>query len=160
MAARDDDAADEDRAGCAQESIGDPSAGHRRHVDEHRVGAIQRRRIDRRESQSSLRCGGDHEEHQDRSHPVVAESLPHLGEEQGGQAGRMSRPYFGIVADDDRGSGFKLHRRSCSHETQRALARRGCASDRRACGSASLVAVSLTPFLAEAIRADAARHQD
>ena len=40
--------------------------------------------------QPALGRGGHHEEEEQRAHPVVAEALPHLGEEERGQAAGMA----------------------------------------------------------------------
>src|SRR2546423_1692913 len=44
------------------------------------------------ESESTLGDRRGHEENEQRLQPVEAEPLPHLGEEQRGQAARMSEP--------------------------------------------------------------------
>ena len=88
---RDDDAADEHAAVLAEQAIGDEAAEDRRAPDAARVGAVDRRRVRVREAQPAGAGRRDHVEDQERAHPVVAEALPHLGEEERGEAARDGR---------------------------------------------------------------------
>ena len=79
------DPADEDRLALAEVAVGQASADQRGQVDESRVD-----RIDVQGVRPSHPDGLGQVEHQQCSHPVVAEPLPHLRGEQGIEAGRMS----------------------------------------------------------------------
>ena len=88
--ARDQDPAPQHRAPLADEAVGDPSARQARQVHHRGVEAVHR--AGRRGVEAETTGGGrrHHEEDQQRAHAVVAEALPHLGEEERGQAARVS----------------------------------------------------------------------
>ena len=93
VAGHDDDAAKPDRALCAQQPVGNPAAWQRDEVDGGRVQAIDR---GRRAVGKAEPAGDDligHEQHQQRPHAVVAETLPHFREEQRGKAARMAHDF-------------------------------------------------------------------
>jgi hypothetical protein len=76
----------------AEQTIGDPAAGHREQIHAGGVDAVDRGRGLVVEPEAAGLDAGDHRQHQDRAHAVVAEALPHLGEEERGEAARMSGP--------------------------------------------------------------------
>ncbi len=80
--AGDDDAAVEDGPPLADEPVGDPAAGQRRHVDHRRVETVDRAGRGGVEPEPAVGERRDHEEDEQRAHPVVTEALPHLGEEE------------------------------------------------------------------------------
>ena len=92
VARRDDDAAPEDRAAQPEKAIRDPTARQRDHVHGGRIQAIDRRRGHIVQSHAAGCDGVGHVQDEDRPHPVVAEPLPHLGEEERGQTARMPEP--------------------------------------------------------------------
>ena len=79
---RDDDAADEDAAVLSEEAIGDDAAEDGGAPDAAGVGPVDRRRVGVREAESAFGRRRHHVQNQERPHPVVAEPLPHLGEEE------------------------------------------------------------------------------
>ena len=86
----DDDAADEDAAVLTEQAIGDEAAENRRAPGAAGVGAVDRCRIGVGEAQPA---GGDrrhHVEDEEGAHAVVAEALPHLGEEERRQPARVA----------------------------------------------------------------------
>ena len=79
-----------DRAALADQSVGNPSARERQRVYAERVEPVDgagRRGVVTHPARRERR---GHEENQQRPHAVVAEALPHLGEEQRGQSTRVS----------------------------------------------------------------------
>jgi hypothetical protein len=88
---RDHDAADEDRALLPDQAIGDPAARNRQRVDAEGVEAVDRRGSLGVHAEAAAR-GVRHEQHQQGAHSVIAEALPHLGEEQGREAARVPEP--------------------------------------------------------------------
>jgi hypothetical protein len=90
VAAGDDDAAVEHRAALADQAIRDPAARQAGHVDHRRVQAVHRAGDARLEAESARRDWRGHEQDEERAHPVIAESLPHFGEEERGQSARMT----------------------------------------------------------------------
>jgi hypothetical protein len=87
---RDQDAAVEHRAPRPEQPIGDPPARQARHVDARGVEAVDRPGNGGVEAQAAGRDRCRHEQDEQRPHPVVAEPLPHLGEEENGEAARMT----------------------------------------------------------------------
>ena len=84
MSRGDDAAADEHGAALPQEAVGDPPAGERGEIDESRVPAVDRSgRLDA-ERGATLRHGRREVQDEQGAHAVVAEALPHLGEEERG----------------------------------------------------------------------------
>ena len=67
----------------AEEAVGEPAAGDAHQIDERDDHAVDGGAFAFVELQAG---GGDHVEQQERAHAVVAEALPHFGEEEGGQA--------------------------------------------------------------------------
>src|SRR5690606_22043617 len=90
VARGDDDPADEDRAALADHPVGDPSPGERHQVDGRRVDAYDGCRPGHLEAETPVGYRGRHEEDEDRAQPVVREALPHLREEEGGEASGMA----------------------------------------------------------------------
>src|SRR5204863_7755624 len=86
----DDDPANEHGTILAEQLIRDQSADDRRRPGAAGIGAIDRRGARVRESQPAGRRRRDHGADQKRSHPVIAEALPHLGEKEGGESAWMS----------------------------------------------------------------------
>src|SRR5262249_46946394 len=102
VAGGDDDAAVEHRAALADQAIRDPAAGQRRHVDHRGVEAVNRAgdRGVEREAAGGGRRG--HEQDGQRAHAVIAEALAHLGEEERGEAARMTEERRVVGARVDR----------------------------------------------------------
>ena len=90
VAGGDQDPADEHGPLRSDQPVGDPAAGQRHHVHHRGVQAVDGARRDRVEAQPARRGRGGHEQDEQRAHPVVAEALPHLGEEQRREAARMA----------------------------------------------------------------------
>ena len=90
VAAGDQDAAVQHRALRTDQAIRDPAARQRRHVHHRRVQAVDGAGGGRVEAQAAGGGGGGHEQDQQGAHPVVAEALPHLGEEEGGEPARVT----------------------------------------------------------------------
>jgi hypothetical protein len=90
MTEGDEHSAGPDRAPQAEPSVGDPAARQRREIDARGVDADDGRRGGPREAEAAASQRGGHVENEERTDPVVRESLPHLGEEQRGQAARMT----------------------------------------------------------------------
>jgi hypothetical protein len=67
--------ADDHRATCAEHLVADPAADRRRRIDERGERAPGEVRVAVGEAEPV-----DHEEDQERGHPVVAEALPHFDE--------------------------------------------------------------------------------
>ncbi len=87
---RDEDSAVEHGIALAYEPVGDPAS---RNTHEENRGGVET--IDRGcrgdvESESPICRFANHEQHEDRPHSVVAESLPELGEEKRRQASRVT----------------------------------------------------------------------
>ena len=76
----------------AQIPIRQRATDHRCEVNEAGVEAIQRQRVVARIAQRV-----DEIQHQQRTHPVVTEALPHLGEENHLQAGRLAQRMGGRI---------------------------------------------------------------
>ena len=85
----DDEAAEQHAAKLAEPAVADDAADDRRAPCGTRVGAVDRCcvRIGHGQPAGGGRRG--HVEHQERPHPVVAESLPHLDHEERGKSGRI-----------------------------------------------------------------------
>src|SRR5262249_3189514 len=101
MAERDDDAADEHAAVLAEPRVGDQSAEDRREPDAGDVRRVGRAGVGIGEGQR-LRQVQD----QEAAHPVVAEALPHLGEEERSEAAR--------VTEETRFAVHRSNRSSCA----------------------------------------------
>ena len=86
----DQDATPEDRAAEPDQPVRHPAARQGQQVDHRRVGAVDRAGIGGRHRHAAGGDRGGHEEDQERAHAVVAEALPHLREEERGQAARMA----------------------------------------------------------------------
>jgi len=92
VAAGDHDAADQNGPPGADQAVGDPPAGHRHQVDHRVVDAVDRVRATLGDAQARV-VAGDRRcqiEDQDGPHAVEAETLPHLGEEEGREGPRMT----------------------------------------------------------------------
>src|ERR1700736_1984536 len=90
MAKRDDDTAIKHGAALTQDAVGDPTAGQIHQVDHGGIEAINRACFSYVEAETALIYAGDHEQDEQRSHPVVAEALPHFREEKRGEAAGMA----------------------------------------------------------------------
>ena len=128
MAAGDQDAAVQHRALRTDQAIRDPAAGQRRHVHHRGVQAVDGAGSGRVEAETAGGGGGGHEQDQQGAHPVVAEALPHLGEEERGKAARVTEE-GGVVRVRDLRNCVSARRRCIRHEARIALFHRmgGCA---------------------------------
>src|SRR4051794_2710669 len=88
---RNDETAEKNCETRAGEVVGDESAGHSSEVNGHRVGAVERCRVLHAESESALSDGRSHVKDQDRTHAVVTETFPQLGEKERAQTARVSQ---------------------------------------------------------------------
>ena len=89
IAQGDEQAADQHGAARPDQPIGNPAAGKRDQIGSGRVHAVNGRGGFVVDSKTARGDGGDQEQHQHGAHAVVGESLPHLREEQRGEATRM-----------------------------------------------------------------------
>jgi hypothetical protein len=94
---RDSEAPDEYGTPGPDQPVGDPSARERGQIDACGVQAVDGRGSAVIDAEAALCDGGDQKEHQHGPHAVIGEPLPHLGEEQGGEAARM--PQKGCAHD-------------------------------------------------------------
>src|SRR5580692_1669811 len=90
MPERDHDAANQHRALAAEHAIADPAARQAGQVGGAHVHAVDRRRGAVIEPESAMRYLVHQEQDQQRPHAVEAQPLPHLDEEQGRDARRVS----------------------------------------------------------------------
>ena len=127
VAAGDQDAAVQHRALRTDQAVRDPAARQRRHVHHRRVQAVDGARGGRVEAQAAGGGGGGHEQDQKGAHPVVAEALPHLREEEGGEASRMTEE-GGVARVRYLRNCVSARRRCIRHEARIALFHRmgGC----------------------------------
>ena len=109
VAGRDDDAADEDGAARTDEVIRDEAAENREQINAHRVGAVDGGGVLGVEFEPALRGGFRHEQNEQRTHPVVGKTLPHLGEEKRGEAAGVAAEAAHLV-ERQRGDGFSFDR--------------------------------------------------
>ncbi len=86
VADHDDRAAERDGLPGAEEAVGDPAAREGQQVDHRRVDAVDGARDGHLHAEAAVGDGGGHVEHQQGTHAVVAEALPHLAHEEGGEA--------------------------------------------------------------------------
>jgi len=96
VAYRDDHAPAEDSFSLSPKVVGHPPAGQCEQVHHRRVQPEKGPRHGIAESQTGISPvhRGDHEQDQERTHSVVGEALPHLGEEQGGQPSRLPEEHL------------------------------------------------------------------
>ena len=106
VAERDADAADQHRLPRADQPIGNPAAGERHQIGSGRVQAIDGCSGFIVDAEAAGGDGGHQEQHQHGAHAVVGESLPHLREEQRGEATRV--PEKGGAQLGSLDSGFAL----------------------------------------------------
>ena len=92
VAERNDGAAPEHRAAKAEQPIGNPSARQRHDIHGRGVEPVDRRRRHIVQAHAAGRDGVGHEQHENGAHAVVAEALPHLGEEERRQPARVAEP--------------------------------------------------------------------
>jgi hypothetical protein len=90
VAKGDDDAAEEHGAALANELVGDPASREGEEVDARAIHAVDRARLDRVEPEAAVADRGRHVQHEQRAHPVVAESLEELSEEERRQPARVT----------------------------------------------------------------------
>ena len=93
-AAGDDDSADEHGAPVSEVAIGNEAAWDAHQIDEHCVEAIDLSGVFFTEAEAGLRDRADHVEEKQRAHPVIAEALPHFGEEAGEESAGMPEPFL------------------------------------------------------------------
>ncbi len=101
------DAAVEDGAPLADQAIRHPAAGQRHHVHHRRVQPVDRAGGRGVEAEASGRERRGHEEDEQRAHPVIAEALPHLREEERREAARMAEKR--AIVDGGRDCGNVRH---------------------------------------------------
>ena len=82
VARSDDDPADEHASILAEHAVRHETAEDRGPPDAARVRPVDRRRVRIREAQSARAGWRGHVQNEERTHPVVAETLPHLREEE------------------------------------------------------------------------------
>ncbi len=101
VSARDDDAAVEHGAPLADQPVRHPPARQAGHVDHRRVEPVHRAGDAGLEAQATGRDRRRHEEDEQRAHAVIAEALPHLGEEERRQPARVAeeRAVVGVRGD-------------------------------------------------------------
>jgi hypothetical protein len=85
MSRGDDNRTDHERAARSDETIGEIATDERRQVDERRVCSVQPRRV----TVAPLEVV-DEVEHEQRTHSVIREALPHLDHEQQAQTARVT----------------------------------------------------------------------
>ena len=88
----DDASAPEHRTPKAEHVVGNPSARQRDDIDGRGVQAVNRRRGHVIQAHAAGGEGIGHVQHENGAHPVIAETLPHLREEERRQPARMSEP--------------------------------------------------------------------
>src|SRR5256886_1636979 len=96
---RDDDPAQEHAPVRSQDAIGHEAAEDRGDPDAARVGAVDGAGPGDVEPQPAGGHGRGHVQDEEGSHPVVAEPLPHLREEEGREAARVAEPAGGFGGD-------------------------------------------------------------
>ena len=89
VAGGDDDASHQDGAALADEPVRHPSSGESQRVDSEGIQTVDRARLGLAHAHPSPGAV-DHEQDQEGPHSVVAETLPHLGEEQGREPSGMT----------------------------------------------------------------------
>src|SRR5687768_3547283 len=90
MPSGDETRADEDRTLKSQQAVGNPAAGKRCEINAEPVDADDRRRLAAIESPSAVGKRRRHEKNEEWTKTIVGEPLPHLGEEECGEADGMS----------------------------------------------------------------------
>ena len=85
LAGRNQDAAVEHGAALAGDAVGHPSTREAQQVDHGGVEAVDRAGLGDAEAEAAAGRGGGHEQDEEGAHAVIAEALPHFGEEQGRQ---------------------------------------------------------------------------
>src|SRR5687768_1550583 len=89
---------DENRSLKSQQPVGNPAAGERREINAESVDADDRRCLAAIESPSADGKRRRHEKNEERTKTIVGEPLPHLGEEECGEADGMSEEAFSGAA--------------------------------------------------------------
>ena len=133
VADRHERAACHDGALCADQPVRDPATRERRHEDGRGVQAIDGRGRPVVEPVAATRDGIDQEQHQQRTHAIERESLPHLREEERGEPARVAEEAAARVTHRAASPRRAPPRRPCRAScTARAgcRARRGCTSAR------------------------------
>src|SRR5262245_61132416 len=92
MAKGDDDATEQNAAILADPAVGDQTSEDRRCPGAACIGSIDRCRTSIRKPKTSIRSRCGHVKDEKCPHAVIAEALPHLGEEERGNTAGMSRP--------------------------------------------------------------------
>ena len=85
-----DDAAPQNRLALASDPVRQPPAGQAEQEDHGGVKPVDRAGFRNGEVQSAFFRFRDHEQNEESAHPVIAETLPHLGEEESGEAARVT----------------------------------------------------------------------
>src|SRR5687767_449125 len=98
MSSGDETRADENRALESEKSVGDPPARQRCEINAEPVDADDRRRLAAIESPSAVGKRRRHKKNEERTKTIVGEPLPHLGEEECGEADGMSEEAFSGAA--------------------------------------------------------------
>ena len=96
VAQRDQDAAEQDGVVLADQPIRDETAENCRAPGAARVGAVDRGRLGRAEAHAAGADRRDEIQDEEGPHPVIAEALPHLREEQGREPAGVSCPASGV----------------------------------------------------------------
>ena len=92
LSASHEQAAQDDGPPRAEQAVGQYAAEERRHVDQGRIGPVNRVGVVVAVAQEAL----GHVQDQQGPHPVEGEALPHFGEEQGKESCRMPQEDGGI----------------------------------------------------------------
>ena len=90
VAERDDDPAQQNGLPLPEEPVSDPAAREVDQIHEARVKPVDQGRLGDVVAQPAVRRLGGHEQHEQRSHPVVRETLEHLRKEEVAQPDRMA----------------------------------------------------------------------
>ena len=80
----------EHRPALARDAVRHPAARQAQQVDHAGVEPVDGAGLGIREAQAAPGDAGGHEQDEERAHAVVAEALPHFGEEEGREAPRMA----------------------------------------------------------------------
>src|SRR4030095_8905952 len=87
----------EDAPVLAEETVGDDASEDRGQPGAARVRSVDRGRVFVAHPEAARGRRRHHVEDEEGPHPVVAEALPHLGEEEGGEASGVAGPARGLA---------------------------------------------------------------
>ena len=144
MPAGDEDAAIEHGAPLADQPVGDPPAGQRGHVHHRGVETVDGARACRVESEAAGGKRRRHEQNEQRAHAVIAEALPHLGEEERRESARMAEE--GAVVGRRGLAGSARGGRDRGFDHARQGIRRLCSSF--ACAHDACICIAVIAYLA------------